>query len=606
MIISDQFNKFNKSHDISIIDRFERTVSKFGDNTAIVGSKGKLTYKELNNEANSIAKELGKHKNPKKRAYLLFEHDISMVAGILGVLKSSCAYIPLDPTHPQSRLNYIISDSQGTVILTNNKNIEFAKSLVKSLKYKISLVNIDNLNFSTACDNPKSKIDPYQMAYILYTSGSTGNPKGVMQNHRNVLHFIRNYTNNLYIAPDDKLTLFSTYGFDASVMDIFGALLNGSTLYPYNIKNSGAVDRMANWIKNKEITIFHSVPTLFRYFISRLSKEEVLKNTRLVVMGGEPVLINDVDSYKKHFSDKCIFINGLGPTESTVTLQYFIDKKTKISNATVPVGYPICDTIVYLLDEKGTEVKNGEVGELVYKSDYLALGYLNQAEKTKSVFIVDPVTKKGRVFRTGDLGKKCKNGPIEFLGRNDFQIKIRGYRIELNEIESILDRYSSIEKSVVMPTRYLSKEPQIIAFYVTKDRKTIHEDILIKYLKKLLPSYMIPTYFYHIDTMPLTATGKTDRKFLVDNFIPRSKNELKKASNAIERKLMRIWKNVLNTDDFGVNTEFTKIGGNSLLTTTVALEIQDAFDIDVALTDLINLPTIEKIADYVVKKKVGK
>jgi amino acid adenylation domain-containing protein len=466
---------------------------------------------------------------------------------------------------------------------------------------KVFIINIDELTEENGTKNLGISIDPSQYAYILYTSGSTGKPKGVIQNHRNVLHFMRTYTNNLGINPSDKLTLFSTYGFDASVMDIFGALLNGAMLYPYNIKEPGAVEKLATWIETEKITIFHSVPTLYRYFISNIKERNLMDSIRLVVMGGEPVLINDVESYKLHFNDSCVFINGLGPTESTVTLQYFIDKTTKINQATVPVGYPVEDTHVYILDNDGQEVKDGEIGELVYKSDYLALGYLNQSGKTSEVFITDPVTKQGRVFKTGDLGKKTADGPIEFLGRNDFQIKIRGYRIELNEIESVMDKFDFVDKSVVMPIIHEGKEPQIVTYYTITGKKSVSSDLIKESLIKTLPSYMIPTYFYQLDSMPLTATGKIDRKFIVDTFKPDSGEEKNvKPRNAVERSIAKIWKNLLSIDDCGIKTEFSKVGGNSLLLTSLVLELQNKFKIDVAINDIISLPTIEKQSEYII------
>jgi non-ribosomal peptide synthetase component F len=196
--------------------------------------------------------------------------------------------------------------------LTNNLNYELAKSLTADLSdKKVFIINVDSINDDIECNNLGILIDPSQHAYVLYTSGSTGRPKGVIQNHRNVLHFIRNYSNNLKINSSDKLTLFSTYGFDASVMDIFGSLLNGAALCPYNIKDAGAIEKMARWIKRENITIFHSVPTLYRYFLSSIKNKKLIDNVRLVVMGGEPVLVNDVEAYKIYFNDNCVFINGL-------------------------------------------------------------------------------------------------------------------------------------------------------------------------------------------------------------------------------------------------------------------------------------------------------
>ncbi|HAT73593.1 MAG: Amino acid adenylation [Candidatus Moranbacteria bacterium GW2011_GWF2_36_839] len=328
-------NPFSKEEvNKSIVARFEKQANRFPNNSAVITKIRTLSYQELNNEANIIANQILKYdkKGISQRIYLLFEHDFQMIVAIMAVLKSGNAYVPLDPTHPLDRLEYIVSDSGGDIILTNNINYDLAKSLTADLLNKnVFIINTDELTEKKKIKNLEIPIDPFQYAYILYTSGSTGKPKGVIQNHRNVLHFMRTYTNNLGIKPSDKLTLFSTYGFDASVMDIFGALLNGATLYPYDIKKIGATEKLARWINKEKITIFHSVPTLYRYFIKNIKEKQLVKNIRLVVMGGEPVLINDVESYKHYFSDSCIFINGLGPTESTVTLQYFIDKNTKIN-----------------------------------------------------------------------------------------------------------------------------------------------------------------------------------------------------------------------------------------------------------------------------------
>lgn len=601
-------NQFSKEEiNQSIIARFEKQVMKFPSNKAIITKNRSLSYQELNNEANIIANQILKcdKEGHSQRVYLLFEHDFQMIVAIMAVLKSGNTYVPLDPTHPLDRLEYIVSDSGGDIILTNNLNYKLAKSLTADLpNKKVFIINIDKLTQKNETKNLGIIIDPSQYAYILYTSGSTGKPKGVIQNHRNVLHFMRTYTNNLEINSSDKLTLFSTYGFDASIMDIFGALLNGAILYPYNIKEPGAVEKLASWIKKQKITIFHSVPTLYRYFISNIRGEKLMDSVRLVVMGGEPVLINDVEAYKLYFNDNCIFINGLGSTESTVTLQYIINKTTRINQATVPVGYPVEDTKVYLLDNNGREVKDGEVGELVYKSDYLALGYLNQPKKTSEVFITDPVTKQGRAFKTGDLGKKTADGPIEFLGRNDFQIKIRGYRIELNEIESVMDKFDFVDKSIVMPIMHEEKEPQIISYYTIKGNNPVSAGLIKEGLLKKLPSYMIPTYFYQLDSIPLTATGKIDRKFIVDTFKPDSgEGKNIRPRNAVERNIAKIWKKLLNINDCNIKTEFSKVGGNSLLLISLVLELQNKFKMNIAINDIINLPTIEKQSEYIIANK---
>ena len=320
----------------------------------------------------------------------------------------------------------MLEDSGARLIVTNSGNLRLAQRLVNQTNCNLKIIDIDSRDERVPDQNPNIEIKPEQPAYILYTSGSTGRPKGVVQNHRNVLHFIQCYTNNLHISERDRLTLFSSYGFDAAVMDIYGALLNGAGLYPYDLKAEGSMERLPEWIDREAITIYHSTPTVYRYFIDTLH-EEKFPGVRLVVMGGEAVYKKDVDAYRRHFSESCLFINGLGPTESTVTLQYFIDKDSEITNNSVPVGYPVEDTEVFLLNGRGEEASVYETGEIVYKSDYLALGYWGQPEKTEEVFIKDPRTGLGRVYRSGDMGRLLPDGSIEFTGRNDFQVKIRGH-----------------------------------------------------------------------------------------------------------------------------------------------------------------------------------
>jgi len=378
-------------------------------------------------------------------------------------------YVPLDAAYPEERLVYILEDSEARLIVTNDTNARLAEKIRDKVNKNISIININRLEKGVSGENPGIEIDPGALAYILYTSGSTGTPKGVMQNHRNVLHFARVYTNALHIHKDDKLTLFSSYSFDAAKMDIYGALLNGAALYPYDIKEEGNLRQMPQWLRQEGITIYHSIPTVYRYFVDMLTPDEpgCFPHLRLIVLGGEAVFKKDIDVYKKYFADHCLFINGLGPTESTVTMQYFIDRQTEIAREAVPVGFAVDETQVYLLNEQNKELGVFGIGEIIFKSDYLALGYWNLPGQTQKAFMTDPVERgdlrlaaRGvpnvpndqspmpgdRVYRTGDLGRRLPDGTIEYVGRKDFQVKVSGYRIELGEIESKLDRITGIKK----------------------------------------------------------------------------------------------------------------------------------------------------------------
>ncbi|MGE5343351.1 MAG: amino acid adenylation domain-containing protein [Candidatus Omnitrophota bacterium] len=604
--------KFEDIHQ-RIINRFEQVVDTFPDRIAVNGDHGLYTYRELHAFANAIARNLVQINPGVNRGIgLLFEHGAEMIAAMLGVLKTGNFYIPLDPTYPPGRLEYMLADSDATVILTNNRNEQFAQRLANTSKHAIRLIHIDiidNIDDIEDIDNKNNieelNIRPSDPTYILYTSGSTGMPKGVMQCHRNVLHFMSVYTNNLHIHHTDRLTLFSSYSFDAAVMDIYGALLNGATLYPYNIKDVGKMEAMAEWLRREAITIYHSVPTVFRFFTDGLSANDRFSSIRLIVLGGEEVLKKDIERYRAYFPDHCLFINGLGPTESTITLQNIIDKHTAFRKELVPVGYPVDRTHVYLLDETDHEVNVFGVGEIVYGSRYLALGYINKPEKTHEVFVSNPITGNGRVYRSGDFGKRLPDGSIAFIGRRDFQVKIRGYRVELSEIEGIMDQVAGITKSVVTcmtsgnSNRGIDRETLLVGYYTASD--PIDETILKASLRKSLPEYMIPRVLVHIDSFPLTPTGKIDRKALPEPDVSLVMNEETFVSPAddLEEKLVDIWKGVLKLEKLGVCHSFFEIGGHSLNAMVLLSRVYKEFNVQIPLVELFKNPTVTGLAEHI-------
>jgi surfactin family lipopeptide synthetase A len=502
----------------TIIRCFETTVAAHPNSDAVVDGLRVLTYAELNSKANYLANVLrtfdtGMQSKNIKSVHLLFDHGSDMIIAMLAVLKCGYCYVPLAPDFPQARTKDILTDSEPSVILTNNRNLDKCLKLKAALEGKIVIVNINNVEgYHVSDKNLEINIAPDQLAYVLYTSGSTGMPKGVMQNQQNILHFVRSYSSNLKISKDDKLTGLSSYTFDASVMSIYGALINGASLHLYNLKEHCLTD-LKDWLQENQITIYHSTPTIYRYFIETLSGFDCLDSIRLVVLGGEVMLKSDVELYKKYFSDKAFLINGLGPSESTVTLQYFIDKKITISSATVPVGYPVAETEVFILNKAGEVIHNEEVGELIICSDHLALGYLNLPEKSNQVFLSNLSFTERRAYKTGDLCRRLENGALEFIGRSDFQVKIRGHRVELNEIEYALDKIQEIKKSVV--TTYIKEgELIIIAHYTLKESMNLNDSQLKQKSRELMPEYMIPSHFVYQREFPCTLTGKIDRKKL--------------------------------------------------------------------------------------------
>ncbi|MCP5045685.1 MAG: amino acid adenylation domain-containing protein [bacterium] len=585
----------------SVASRFEQQVEKYPGNIAVKTFRKEYTYRQLNTLSNHIAHSVS---SPDQRcgAALLFEHDADMIPGIIAALKAGKFYVPLDPTYPIERLAYILEDSGADVVITNQSNHLLALKLTRFSRSPIRLIDIDELKPGLPDENPSLDISPHDFAYILYTSGSTGRPKGVIQDQRNVLHFARVYINALHIHSGDRLTQFSSYGFDAAQMDIYGALLSGGTLYPYDLKQEGGLHRFNQWLKEEKITLFHSIPTVYRYFVDTLTNEDAFPELRFIVLGGEAVYRRDIENYKKHFSPQCLFINGLGPTESTVTLQYFVNRETQITKEAVPVGYAVDETEVFLLNLMDRETRRYEPGEIVFKSDYLAVGYLNNVVKTHQVFGPDPLTGSGRTYRTGDMGRRLPDGSIEFIGRNDSQVKVNGYRIELGEIEGNLDNIDGVQKSVVVCKQDRGGENYLAAYYVSDEDAQVDANVLIRHLKMILPDYLTPRVFIHLQEFPLTLTGKVDR-----NALPESEEGGEHAyvppANQHEEKVVAIWAEVLQmeTQEISMDSNFFEIGGQSFKAVILAAKVQKEFDVNIPLQDMFDLSTARDMAHYLKK-----
>jgi amino acid adenylation domain-containing protein len=371
---------------MTLVESFEAQVRKNSGRIAIKAGESVITYGELNRKANRVTHAVLKERGFTKEtetAVLLFEHGAGMIVGMLGALKAGKTFIALDPEYPRERLAHIREDSGAGIIITNRRNQETAAKLADG---KIKIINLDELGGDISEENPGLEIDLGQAALILYTSGSTGKPKGVVHSHFTVTNHVRNYTDELCFIPADRVALFTSYSHAVGVVDIFSVLSTGGSIYPYTIKKEGGLETLAGWLREEGITIYHSVPTLYRYFINALTEEDQFPEIRMVILGGETVSRKDAEDYRKYFADDCIFVNFLGASEVLVAALYLIDKETEIADAIVPAGYLVEGVEAYLLNENGEEAPVLGIGEIVYQSNYLALGYWNQPEKTREVF----------------------------------------------------------------------------------------------------------------------------------------------------------------------------------------------------------------------------
>jgi amino acid adenylation domain-containing protein len=597
---ANPFIEFKKADaEQSLHARFEQIAERYAERSAVRTGNCEWTYGELNRRANRIARAvLRSCGRGEERAALFFDHDAPMIAALLGALKAGKTYVPLDPAYPAERLRYLLEDSEAGAMITDNRNISAAAALTQGSR---RLINIDDAGYE-ATGNPGLAVSPDALAYILYTSGSTGEPKGVMQSQRNVLHHIRSYANSLRITPDDKLTLFSSYGFDAAVMDIFGALLNGAALLPADIKEETRERLLARMIE-AGATIFHSTPTVYRYLFGSLTGKEDLSALRLVVLGGEEVHKEDVDLFQRRFSSKAIFVNGLGPTESTLALQYFIDCKTELAGSAVPVGYPVEETEILLLDDAGRETEI--YGEIAIRSARVALGYWRKPEMTGAVFLPDPTDRSKRLYRTGDLGRLLPDGSIAFAGRRGFQVKIRGFRIELGEIEATLCQHAAVAEAVVVAREDTPGEQRLVAYVTPNTEQAVITGDLRNFLKTKLPEYMVPSIFVALDVLPLTPNRKVDRFALPapDRGRPEAENSFVAPRSTIEETLANIWAQLLGLERVGAHDNFFDLGGHSLLATQVISRVRELYRIEISLRNFFETPTVAGIAEVIERAK---
>ena len=602
---TNPFIKFKRSEvEQALPYRFEQQVREHCDRLAVMTQSQQLTYEELNRWANRVARAiLAQRGEGAEPIALLFEHGIPAIVALLGVLKAGKSYVPLDASYPLARITHILEDSQAGLLVTNDQNRAMASELIQD---PISLLNIDDMDADLSTENLNLPISPDTLAYIFYTSGSTGQPKGVVQTHRNVMHQLMTYTNSLHISPDDRLTLLHSYGFSASRLDIFGALLNGAALFPFALAEEG-LSLLALWLIEHEITLCHWIPTAFRRLVETLSAGEVFSRLRLMVLGSEPVLARDVALYKEHFPQSCLLVNRFGTTETGNACLYFIDKQTQVSGRVVPVGYPLEDTAVVLLDEDGEEVGNNHKGEIAIESRYLSPGYWRRPELNHTVFLPAPAAGDARIYRTGDLGYLLPDGCLVHLGRRDAQVKIRGYRVEVEEIKGVLLEHVGVQEAAVVVQEAPPEDKRLVAYVVPAQASGLTLTELRDFLRSQLPTYMIPAAFVLLESLPLTPTGKVDRQALVppDPSRPELTTPFASPRTPVEVTIAKLWAELLGLEQVGIHDDFLELGGHSLLAMQLITRVLDMFHLEIPVQTLLASPTVADMAVIITQRQAA-
>ena len=597
---SGSFVEFNEEEvEQSIPHRFEQIVREYPDRIAVKTRNHTLTYSALNKAANRVARAiLAKRGEEQEPVAILIENDAPTVASAFGALKAGKIFVTIDPSDTHARNAFLVEDSKASLVVTNNKNIHLARELAHNA---IQLVNIDELDTSLSDESPGLSIPPDAFAHIVYTSGSTGQPKGVLSDHRKALHQAMTYTNAFHVCKDDRLSLLSSYGSAQATMIMWNALLSGAALHSLDLKEE-SLAHLAEWLIQEEISIMHVIVTIFRHLTSTLTGAGRFPNLRLIRIGGSPASKRDVELFEQYFPSHCLLVNGLSTSEGGIISHYFIDRNTPIPGSTVPVGYPGDDKEILLLDEEGKEVGPDCVGEIGVKSRYLSRGYWGRPDLTRAKFLPDPNGGDERVYLTGDLGRLLPDGALEYIGRKDFRVKVRGYSVEIGEIEMRLLDHEGVSESAVVALDDQSGDKRLVAYFVPRRQPAPMIGELQSFLKEKLPEYMIPSAFVMLDSLPLAPNGtKVDYRALPTpgQGRPELATPFVAPRTAIEEKLAKIWAEVLGVDHVGIHDNFFELGGHSLLAMQIISQIHAAFQVEPSLRRFFEAVTVEGLAELI-------
>jgi amino acid adenylation domain-containing protein len=574
---------------------FEDVANTYAHKVALVQADVELSYEELNRRANRLAHRLrlaGVTLNTLIPCVL--ERSIEMIVAFLAVLKAGGAYVPIDPAYPEARRRLILDDVGKNVILT-------CKSLLYSFQGGESarIVVVDDESESVGSregeQSPHEIAGPASLAYVMYTSGSTGQPKGVMVEHRGIVRLVRD-TNYWHFGPDETFLQLAPPSFDASTFEIWGALLNGGRLV-LGPRESSSLEEVVHIVRKRGVTTLWLTAGLFHLMVEE--QPGGLSSLHQLLAGGDVLSARHVRLFLEQ-SPETTLINGYGPTENTTFTCCHTMRAGDSVPDSIPIGKPVSSTRVYILDESMNPVAPGEIGELYVGGDGVARGYLNAPEATASKFLADPFAGQPyqRMYRTGDLARWRNDGSIEFLGRLDNQVKILGYRIEPAEIENVIQRHQRVKQACVV-ARSENGSKRLAAYFVPSNSALTVEE-LRDFVASDLPQHMVPAFFVRLPSLPLSEHGKIDRAALAELDIG-SKSEPSNAgipASELERTLAQLWQRVLKVRQVALDDNFFDLGGDSLLLVAVHSNLQKMLQREIPLTDLFEFSTVRKLAQH--------
>jgi len=575
----------------SIAARFTCQAEKYPLKTAIQSADREITYRQLDQASSKLANAMQARWNPGEIAVAaLLPQGIESITTMLAIFKAGYTYLPIDPSAPTDRDRHLLTNANVSRVVTNSMQL---KQVAKYSDNTPDILNIDKLDPDISITLPEIIINPDTPALILYTSGSTGQPKGVVHSHRTALHNVLRHTNAFYISHRDRQTQLYQVNAYAAMRDTLNALLNGASLHMYSVRDLG-VTGLATWLREEQITLYCSPVSVFRHLAHTLTDRCDFPDLRLIKLGGEITYKTDIQLYQDYFPTHCQIHCGFSSTETGVARHYFANNTTVIHGNAVPLGYA-CETMkIRILDKNRQPVQTGESGEIAVKSRYVALGYWQQNELSTAAFIKDKDDSRIRTYLTGDVGFLQTDGCLVHQGRKDFQVKIRGNRVDIIEIEQTLLMLGHIKEAAVVVRKNNLDENELVAFCVCTTGMQIKSARLREVLSEKVPAYMIPVRFEFLDSLPLTQSGKLNRKVLQERSQQQPPTLHRPAPQSpIEKEIATIWKTLLQIDEeVGIHDNFFESGGHSLLATRLISQINDRFNISLPMRSVFISPDI--------------
>lgn len=583
--------------DESIVARFEQIVDRHPQRLAVKFGDAELTYAELDRRVNQLAQALlaQRGSQPEPVALLLSQGCDALVA-MLAVLKAGKFYVVLDQDQPAARLAATLKDAGAESLICESGLRSQHHELTAPVSCVIDVADVA----SCSATRPGLPLGPETLAFITYTSGSTAQPKGVLYNHANVVHQAYLQTNVAHICPEDRISLARPYGYNGAVKDIYGALLNGASVFPLNLRREG-LTHIVERLRHERITIWYSVTSTFRALCEALSESDVLPDLRYVMLGGETIQVRDIELFRRCFAGDAILMLNFGITETAgIICGWLIDRATRVVESTVPAGLPIDGTIVGILDDAGQVAPVGAVGEIVVTSRHLAQGYWGQPELTRETFVDDPSNPHWRTYRTGDLGFLDASGCLTHLGRKDARVKIRGSFVDPGEVERALLAMAPVREAAVVARPDARGEMSLTAYVVPRVQPAPTVSAMRNALAQTLLDYMLPASFVVLDALPLTSGGKIDRQALPapNGARPTLDSELAAARTPLEQRLVDLWQDVLEIGTVGIHDDFFDLGGSSLDAMRFIGRLQEDLKEPAYVLAVFNHPTVAGLAAH--------